>query len=216
MKTRIIISGIFTLILAGLGFSPVGETHGNLLFGGLILAGLATLLSAFLPGASTPRAIPGVPNPPPPPAVEPEKPANVEPPPPPAPPRLVAETGVVTFLGVMQEKGRLLDFLMDDITPYTDAQVGAAARVVHQGCKAALKEHVAVSAVADGSEGQSFTVPAEAPKEHFRLLGNVSGQPPFTGTLVHKGWKAETVKLPRALADGDKLPVIAPAQIELK
>ena len=52
-----------------------------------------------------------------------------------------AEAEIVSFLATLQEQGRLIDFLMDDITTYDDGQVGAAARVVHQGCKAALQEH---------------------------------------------------------------------------
>jgi hypothetical protein len=31
-----------------------------------------------------------------------------------------------------------VDFLMEDVTTYDDAQVGAAARVVHEGCQSAL------------------------------------------------------------------------------
>src|SRR5271165_2926678 len=42
---------------------------------------------------------------------------------------------VVNFLAILQEKGRLVDFLMDDIKGYNDAQVGAAARVLHEGCR---------------------------------------------------------------------------------
>lgn len=214
MKTGIILCGIFSLVLAGLGFSPIGTDHAPALFGGLALVGLATIVAAFLPGKRPGVAIPGVPAMPPPPAAE--MPSEPEPPPPPPALKLVAESGVVLFLGAMQEKGRLLDFLMDDITPYSDAQVGAAARVVHQGCKTALREHVSLSPIAIGTEGAAFTIPAETPKEAFRLLGNPTGEPPFSGTLVHKGWKADAVKLPRLITSSDALPILAPAQVEVK
>ena len=52
-----------------------------------------------------------------------------------------ADAEIVSFLALLQARGRLVDFLMDDINAHDDAQVGAAARVVHAGCKTALLEH---------------------------------------------------------------------------
>ena len=86
----------------------------------------------------------------------------------------------------MQEKGRLIDFLMDDITAYEDAQVGAAARVVHQGCRAVLKEQFEILPVHSGTEGSAVTVTEERAHDDYRMTGNLNGQAPFTGTLVHK------------------------------
>jgi hypothetical protein len=138
----------------------------------------------------------------------------------PAAPAVVAnqaDAEVVTFLATLQERGRLIDFLMDDITPYSDAQVGAAARVVHEGCKAALREHFAIRPVRDENEGAGISVPAGYPADEYRLVGKISGQAPFTGTLVHRGWKTEWVKLPRVLRpSGDRLPTIAPAEVEIR
>jgi Domain of unknown function (DUF2760) len=128
-----------------------------------------------------------------------------------------ADAEVVSFLATLQERGRLVDFLMDDITGYNDAQVGAAARVVHDGCKAALREHFAIRPVRDEKEGSSVSVPAGYAADEYRLVGKISGEAPFSGTLVHRGWKTERVKLPRVLRpDGDRLPTIAPAEVELK
>ncbi|CAN5412382.1 hypothetical protein BH23VER1_BH23VER1_17810 [soil metagenome] len=139
-------------------------------------------------------------------------------PPPPAAPENAAQAEVLTLLAVLQERGRLVDFLMDDITAYEDAQVGAAARVVHQGCRTALTEHFDIASIAaEAQEGASITVPADHAPDAYRLTGNIQGDPPFTGTLVHKGWKANSVRLPRLLhPDADTLPVIAPAEVELK
>ena len=128
-----------------------------------------------------------------------------------------ADAEVVSFLATFQERGRLLDFLMDDITPYADAQVGAAARVVHEGCKAALVEHFGIRPVREEREGARVEVPAGFAADEYRLTGVISGEAPFTGTLVHRGWRAEWVKLPRALrAADDRLPTIAPAEVDLK
>ncbi|MBK1792858.1 DUF2760 domain-containing protein [Persicirhabdus sediminis] len=148
------------------------------------------------------------------------KPAEVEAVKPAAPKAAPAKADdhseVITLLGIMQEKGRLIDFLMDDITAYQDGQVGAAARIVHQGCKAALHEHFEIVPVSETVEGQAITVPAGYAADEFRLVGKLSGEAPFNGKLVHKGWKTNKVKLPRALnADSDKLAAITPAEVEI-
>jgi hypothetical protein len=123
---------------------------------------------------------------------------------------------VVNFLAVFQERGRLVDFLMDDITGYSDAQVGAAARVMHEGCKAALMEHFGIKPMREESEGLKVTVPTGYAPDEYRLVGKIAGQPPFTGTLIHHGWRAEWVKLPRLLRTSpDRHPPIAPAEVEV-
>jgi hypothetical protein len=128
-----------------------------------------------------------------------------------------AEAEIVSFLATLQERGRLVDFLMEDITTYDDAQVGAAARVVHQGCKSALQEHFRICSIREESEGSSITVPVGYVADEYRLIGNIRGAGPFTGTLVHRGWKTEAVKLPRLVGvNAGRLPTIAPAEIELK
>ncbi len=132
-----------------------------------------------------------------------------------AAPKPDPQAEVVMLLGVLQEKGRLIDFLMEDITPYSDAEVGSVARSVHQGCKAALNEHFQIESVSREGEGAVITVPAGYPADEIRLTGNLSGEAPFSGTVVHKGWRTKSVKLPRVL-HADHLPVIAPAQVEVK
>ena len=128
-----------------------------------------------------------------------------------------AEAEVVSLLATLQAKGRLVDFLMDDINAYNDAQVGAAARVVHAGCKAVLAEHFQIHPVREEKEQSQVVVPADYPADEYRLLGKISGQAPFAGTLVHHGWKTDFVKLPTILrGSADRLPAIAPAEVELK
>ncbi|MGP6158759.1 MAG: DUF2760 domain-containing protein [Vulcanimicrobiaceae bacterium] len=127
-----------------------------------------------------------------------------------------AEAEVVSFLAMLQEKGRFVDFLMDNITPYSDAQVGAAARVVHDGCKAVLRDNFRIVPVREENEGSKVTVSAGHPADEYRLVGKISGQAPFAGTLMHRGWRTEFVKLPRVLRMGDNsLPTISPAEVEL-
>jgi hypothetical protein len=128
-----------------------------------------------------------------------------------------ADAEIVSFLAMLQARGRLVDFLMDDINAYGDAQVGAAARVVHTGCKAALLEHFRISPLRKESEGATVQVAAGYSPDEYRLLGKISGPAPFSGVLVHHGWKTDTVNLPRILRSStDRLPAIAPAEVELK
>jgi hypothetical protein len=128
-----------------------------------------------------------------------------------------ADAEIVGFLALLQARGRLVDFLMDEINTYDDAQVGAAARVVHAGCKAALLEHFRISPVRAESEGSTVQVAAGYPPDEYRLLGKISGPAPFSGVLVHHGWKTDEVNLPRILRSStDRLPAIAPAEVELK
>jgi len=133
----------------------------------------------------------------------------------PAPPTAnQADAEVVNFLALLQEKGRLVDFLMDDITGYSDAEVGAAGRVLHEGCKTVLLEHFGIRPMREEGEGSKVTVPPGYAPDDYRLVGRISGEAPFTGTLVHHGWKTEWVKLPR-LIRADRPPAIAPAEVEL-
>jgi Domain of unknown function (DUF2760) len=128
-----------------------------------------------------------------------------------------AEAEIVSFLATLQAKGRLVDFLMDNINAYDDAQVGAAARVVHAGCKAVLDEHFRIRPVREGGEGTRVQVAAGYLADEYRLLGKLSGQAPFSGVLIHHGWKTDTVKLPTIVrGSAERLPTIAPAEVELK
>jgi hypothetical protein len=128
-----------------------------------------------------------------------------------------ADAKIVRFLAMLQDKGRLIDFLMDDINPYNDAQVGAAARVVHTGCKAVLQEHFGISPVRTEPEGSTVQVPIDYSADEYRLVGRITGSAPFSGVLVHRGWKTDMVKLPQSLPDAaDRLPAIAPAEVEVK
>jgi hypothetical protein len=124
---------------------------------------------------------------------------------------------IVSFLAMLQARGRLVDFLMEDINAHDDAQVGAAARVVHAGCKSALLEHFRISPVRAESEGSTVQVAAGYSPDEYRLLGKISGPAPFSGVLVHHGWKTDAVNLPRVLRSStDRLPAIAPAEVELR
>jgi hypothetical protein len=118
------------------------------------------------------------------------------------------------LLGLLQQEGRFVDFLQEDVAAYSDAEVGAATRVVHEGCKRVLKQHFAIEAVRPEAEGTRLTLPAGFDASAVRVTGNVVGQAPFTGSLTHRGWRVTDVRLPRVAA-GHDLAVLAPAEVEL-
>ncbi len=194
-----ILAILLILLNAGLFVPAPADTTRILAFASVVVA---LLVAVGLFRSSTPEPAPA--------AAEAVKPL------PAAVPQNQAQTEVVTLLGVFQEKGRLVDFLMEDITPFSDAEVGSVARAVHQGCKAAMNEHFHIEAICPEGEGATVTIPAAYAADEFRLVGNLAGEAPFTGKVVHKGWRTTSVKLPRVLnADKDHLPVIAPAQVEI-
>jgi len=118
------------------------------------------------------------------------------------------------LLGLMQREARFVDFIQEDVAPYTDAEVGAAARVVHEGCRKVLREHFAIAPVRSEAEGARITLEAGFDAAAVRLTGNVVGQAPFTGTLGHRGWQVTEVKLPQ-LTDSQAAKVLAQAEVEL-
>jgi hypothetical protein len=139
--------------------------------------------------------------------------------PPPATPsspplRELPSQSALQLLGLLQREGRFVDFLQEDISGYTDPQIGAAARVVHDQCRKALLSHVTLERIRDEIEGQRITLASGFSASEIRLTGQVSGQPPFTGALTHAGWRAAKIELPK-LSEGHDVRVIAPAEVEL-
>lgn len=118
------------------------------------------------------------------------------------------------LLAILQKEGRLIDFVQEDVNQFSDEQVAAAARVVHQGVKKGLADHVTLLPASDAQEGSSINLPADFDRAQYRLTGNVSGQGPFHGTLIHKGWKVEKLTLPAVVVDTN-LDYVAPAEVEV-
>jgi hypothetical protein len=105
-------------------------------------------------------------------------------------------SAVIQFVSLLQERGRLLDFAMDDIAPYSDEQVGRVARVVHQGIQGVLKETLEIEPLHQGAEGDTLLVEKDFNALGCRLVGNLSKQPPLSGRVLHRGWRAKRVALP--------------------
>ena len=125
-----------------------------------------------------------------------------------------AHASALALLASLQREGRLVDFLEQEVGGFSDADVGAAARVVHTGCRKVLRQYFTFEPAVQETEGEPVTVPAGFEAQRIRLAGNVSGQPPFKGTLKHHGWVAASVRLPALSAALDPR-VVAPAEVEL-
>jgi hypothetical protein len=118
------------------------------------------------------------------------------------------------LLGLLQRDARFIDFVEEDIKNYSDADIGAAARLVHDGCRATLREHFTIRPVRDEAEGSRVTLAEGFDASSIRLTGNVVGKAPFNGSISHRGWRVDEVRLPK-LADSHNAKVIAPAEVEL-
>lgn len=146
------------------------------------------------------------------PAAPSESPA---PSPPPAPTLVKNDpTAALTLLQLLQRDGRFIDFIEQDVVGFSDAEIGAAVRVVHEGCRKVLRTHGTIAPLrAEDEESKVRVEPGYKPAE-VKLTGNVQGSAPFSGTLKHKGWKMTNFSLPEALPDHDA-SVLAPAEVEL-
>lgn len=141
----------------------------------------------------------------------PPKPA----PPPPPKPEVKPEDGALQLLGILQRDARILDFFMEDISPYSDDQVGAAARDVHTRTRDVLVRHFAPAPVIDAVEG-SVANPPDGNAALVKYIGNVPANgKPGAGVLRHKGWRATAAALPKLNTRHD-LAVLAPAEIEVE
>jgi hypothetical protein len=119
----------------------------------------------------------------------------------------------VQMLALLQRDGRLVDFLMEDLTAYADVQIGAAVRDVHAGCRGSLSRYVTVAPVLGDPEGATVRVDGNADAARMKVVGNLAGSPPYAGVVRHRGWEATRVDLP-PLATASRT-IIAPAEIEV-
>jgi hypothetical protein len=118
------------------------------------------------------------------------------------------------LLGLLQKEARFLDFIQENVAAYSDADVGIAARVVHEGCSKVIKEHFTLDSVFHEQEGSKVTLAQGFDATKVRLTGNIVGNAPFTGHLIHKGWQVTQMNLPKLTA-GHDAKIIAPAEVEL-
>lgn len=122
--------------------------------------------------------------------------------------------GALALLALLQREGRLVDFLRESLDGFSDADIGAAARDVHRGCKKVLDAHLTLEPVLPGAEEDTVSVPKGFDPLEIRLVGEARGEAPYRGTLRHHGWRATEIKLP-TLTEGVDRAVLAPAEVEV-
>lgn len=152
------------------------------------------------------------------PAAAPVAPPTPAPAPAPAPApvtlRVATPDAALQLLSLFQREARLIDFTQENLSAYSDADIGAAARVVHEGCAKVLKEHFTIQPIRSEAEGSRVELPEGFDAAAVRLTGNVVGKAPFRGTLSHRGWRTSEVRLPK-LAEAHDASILAPAEVEL-
>ena len=171
----------------------------GLLANGELAARYAALRDGATPAAAEPAAAPAAPLPAAPPVAVLRQPGP---------------DAALQLLALLQRDARLIDFAGEDLAGYGDAQIGAAARLVHDGCAKVLREHFSIVPVRDEAEGSRIVLQPGFDAAAVRPTGNVVGQPPFTGILSHRGWRVAEVRLPQ-LAEHHDARVLAPAEVEL-
>lgn len=162
-----------------------------------ILLAFRAFFAILFGGALPPELRPPVPVP---------KPAAAAQPPP--------SHGALQILGILQRDSRLVDFLMEDVSTYSDDQIGAAVRSLHDQARDSLARYLSLQPVIDGVEG-AYTRPATTDPAAVKFIGNVPAGTPEGGVLRHKGWRAGKVDLP-ALNPKQDATIIAPAEIEIE
>jgi hypothetical protein len=120
----------------------------------------------------------------------------------------------IQMLALLQRDGRLVDFLFEDVSPYPDAQLGAAVRTIHTSCRQVVDRYLKLEPVISSDEDQPVTVPAGFDPAAVKLIGNVTGQPPIKGLLRHRGWRVTEANLP-SLLQGAGREIVAPAEVEI-
>ena len=118
-------------------------------------------------------------------------------------------------LAVLQRDGRLVDFLEEEIDGYSDAQIGAAVRDIHRGCRKSLRDYLTIEPVINAAEEERVSIPTDFDPAAIRLVGNVNGAPPFHGILKHHGWRVRSVHLPLLPVARDDSSVLSPAEVEI-
>ena len=128
--------------------------------------------------------------------------------------RVATPDAALQLLSLFQREARLIDFTQENLSAYSDADIGAAARVVHEGCSKVLREHFTIEPVRSEAEGSRIVLEDGFDAAAVRLTGNVVGKAPFRGALSHRGWRSSSVRLPK-LAEAHDAAILAPAEVEL-
>ena len=133
----------------------------------------------------------------------------------PAKPKPPTRNDAITLLATLQREARFVDIVMEPLGDYSDAQVGAATRDVLRDCGQTLERLFSIRPVIEAEEGASHQTPSAVDAARYRLTGNVTGDPPYRGQLVHHGWQATRCELPQWSGSDAAAMIVAPVELEL-
>lgn len=126
-----------------------------------------------------------------------------------------SDASALRLLGLLQQEARFVDFIREDIDGYDDSQVGAAARSIHAGCRKTLDGRIELEKILPQEEGSQVEIERGFDPAAIRLIGKVTGEPPFRGTLEHPGWRVAKVQLPESPGHLDPA-ILTPAEVEIR
>ncbi|KAA1260029.1 hypothetical protein LF1_25670 [Rubripirellula obstinata] len=129
----------------------------------------------------------------------------------PVAPQPPTRSDAITLLSALQREARLVDLIQEDLTQFSDAQVGAAARPCLQQCNATLGRLIGLNPVSDAKEGSTVDAGTDASPARFQWIGEGTGT---SGKLIHQGWQATKVDLPQWTGNKDDANIVAPAQLQ--
>lgn len=118
----------------------------------------------------------------------------------------------IELLAALQREGRLVDFLMESIDRYSDAQIGAVARDIHRGCRKTIERMFDIAPLRAEPEGSVLTLPSPPDAALWKVNGGATGA--RSVRLCHPGWTARRIALPEWHGSEQAGMVIAPAEVE--
>ena len=128
--------------------------------------------------------------------------------------RTTRERLFLHLFSVLQREGRLMDFLSEDLDQYEDEQIGAAVRNIHENCTKVVDKYLKTEPILEKEEEEEIVVESDFDPNTVKLTGNVTGDPPFTGVVRHRGWRTRKLELP-TLSGSQDPRIIAPAEVEI-
>jgi len=133
-----------------------------------------------------------------------------------AAPKPPARSDALSLLAALQREARFVDLVHESLDGYSDAQIGAAARDVLRDCRKTLDRMFGLQPLLDQPESSSVEVPAGYDPNRFKVIGQIAGEPPFRGQVVHPGWRASTCQLPTWSGAAESALVVAPTEVEVR
>lgn len=133
----------------------------------------------------------------------------------PAPAPKPARSEAITLLAALQREARFVDLVSESLGDYSDQQIGAAAREVLEESGKVIDRMFGLQPLTDAADGSEMATPESFEPAEYRLTGNVSGVPPFRGTVAHHGWKATRCDVPKWNGADSTRMIVAPVEIEV-